>query len=298
MEDAHYTNQGREQILDLLSRCTNILTLPHVVHQIMEVSSRKNSSASDLTPIIESDPALTARILSVANSSYLGLIKKITSISHAVVVLGFQEIQNLALSMSVIRMFDRRGTQFTEKLWRHSFSVGVAAKMLASYLNLKMDGKYFVSGLLHDVGKIFLCQYLPERFSEMLSMLERQEVITTYHALEEKFFGITHEEIGGRLLDSWMFPREITDAVGWHHEPHRSQSNVALAACVHIADLLCTVRGLSPLGQYYFLSLDKKVLPVLYTLKENFSPDGLSALMAQLDLEIDRQSTLLSAFKW
>ena len=214
------------------------------------------------------------------------------------VVLGFQEIQNLALSMSVIRMFDRRGTQFTEKLWRHSFSVGVVAKMLASSLNLKMDGKYFVSGLLHDVGKIFLCQYLPERFSEMLSMLERQEVITTYHALEEKFFGITHEEIGGRLLDSWMFPREITDAVGWHHEPHRSQSNVALAACVHIADLLCTVRGLSPLGQYYFLSLDKKVLPVLYTLKENFSPDGLSALMAQLDLEIDRQSTLLSAFKW
>ena len=176
------------------------------------------------------------------------------------VVLGSRRFKNLALSMSVIRMFDRMGHPvYREALEAQLFS-GCRSQMLASYLNLKMDGKYFVSGLLHDVGKIFLCQYLPERFSEMLSMLERQEVITTYHALEEKFFGITHEEIGGRLLDSWMFPREITDAVGWHHEPHRSQSNVALAACVHIADLLCTVRGLSPLGQYYFLSLDKKVL--------------------------------------
>jgi putative nucleotidyltransferase with HDIG domain len=298
VEEIRYTDQGREQILDLLSRCTNILTLPHVVHRILDVSSRKNSSASDLTPLIESDPALTARILSVANSSYLGFVKKISTISHAVVVLGFQEIQNLALSMSVIRMFDRRGTEFTEKLWRHSFSVGVAAKMLASYLNLKMDGKYFVSGLLHDVGKIFLCQYLPEKFTEMLSMLEREDVITTYHTLEERFFGITHEEIGGRLLESWMFPREITDAVAWHREPHRSQSNPALAACVHLADLLCTIRGISPLGKNYFLPLDRKVLPVLYGLRENFSPDGLFALMGQLDLEIDRQSALLSAFKW
>lgn len=297
MEGILYSHQSREHILGLISSCTNILTLPHIVHQILDVASGKNSSASDLTTLIESDPALTARILSVANSSYLGFTKKVTAVTHAVVVLGFQEIQNLALSMSVIQLFDRRGSEFTEKLWRHSFSVGVGSRMLASHLNLKMDGKYFVSGLLHDVGKIFLSQYLPEKFSEMLATLERQDARTTYHALEESFFGITHAEVGGRLLEAWMFPGEIIDAVTWHHEPHRASSDPVLAACVHLADILCTIKGISPLGDRYFLPMDKKILPVLYDLRENFSTEGLIALMSQLDLEIDRQSALLSAFK-
>jgi putative nucleotidyltransferase with HDIG domain len=298
VEEIQYSAQSREHILSLISRCTNILTLPHIVHQILEVTSGKKSSASDLTPLIESDPALTARILSVANSSYLGFTKKVSTISHAVVVLGFQEIQNLALSMSVIQLFNRRGSDFTEKLWRHSFSVAVGSRMLASYLNLKTDGKYFVGGLLHDVGKIFLCQYLPEKFSEMLTLLDRQDFRITYHALEERFFGIAHAEVGGRLLESWMFPRDIIDAVAWHHEPHRALSDPALAACVHLADILCTIRGMSPLGDRYFLPMDKKILPLMYDLKENFGTEGLIALMGQLDLEIDRQNALLSAFRW
>ena len=298
MEELYFSEQSREHILDLLSRCTDILTLPPIVHRILDAASGRNSSASDLTTLIESDPAMTARILSVANSSYLGFTKKVSTISHAVVVLGFQEIQNLALSMSVVQLFDRRGSEFTEKLWRHSFSVGVGSRMLASYLNLRMDGKYFVSGLLHDMGKVFLSQYFPEKFNEMLTMLERQDIRTTYHAVEEKFFGMTHAEVGGKLLEAWMFPREIVDAVAWHHEPHRSGSNQALAACVHLADLLCTIKGISPLKDRYFLPMDKKIVPVLYDLRENFSAEGLIALMGQLDLEIDRQSALLSAFRW
>ena len=90
MEELYFSEQSREHILDLLSRCTDILTLPPIVHRILDAASGRNSSASDLTTLIESDPAMTARILSVANSSYLGFTKKVSTISHAVVVLGFQ----------------------------------------------------------------------------------------------------------------------------------------------------------------------------------------------------------------
>ncbi len=291
------SEQTRGRILSLLSRTTDILTLPTVIKDIMDISRNANSSASDLTDIIESDPALTTKILAVANSAYYGFVKKVSTVSHAVVVLGFHEIQNIAMSMSVIELFDRRGSEFTEKLWRHSFAVGVATRMMASYLNLKMDGKYFVGGLLHDVGKIFLCQYLPELFRELLDQLDRGTNIYTYHALEENFYGISHAEIGGRLLKSWMFPPEICDAVTWHHSPARAQIDPAFVACIHLADLLCTIKGITPLRDRHFLTLDRGVLPVIYAQKEDFDTDDLTRLLSQLDLEIERQSGFVSALK-
>ncbi|MBN2298790.1 MAG: HDOD domain-containing protein [Deltaproteobacteria bacterium] len=287
----------REKTLNILSKATDILTLPHVINEILDVTSEKNSSASDLTDIIESDPALTMRILSVANSPYYGFVKKISTISHAVVVLGFQEIQNIALSMSVVQLFDRKGSEFTEKLWRHCFAVGVTTRMMANCLNCRMDGKYFVGGLLHDVGKIFLSQYLNERFREMISFMERNDNIRTYHVLEEEYFGISHSEVGGRLLDSWMFPQEICDAVAFHHNPTGSQNDPVFAACVHIADILCTVKGITPLKDYYFLTIQRSILPILKGLKENLSTDDMINLIPQIDLEIDRQSNFVSVFK-
>lgn len=290
-------DQTREHILGILSKATDILTLPHVVNEILDITSGKNSSAADLTSIIESDPALTTRILFVANSPYYGFVKKISTISHAVVVLGFQEIQNIALSMSVLQLFDRRGSEFTEKLWRHCFAVGVGTRMMAKHFNCKLDGKFFVGGLLHDIGKIFLSQYLPEKFNDMLATMEQEDNKKTYHVLEEEYFGITHAEIGGKLLNSWMFPQEISDTVTYHHTPSCVEADPAFAACVHIADLLCTVKGISPLKEHYFLSIDKGILPTLHNLKEDFSTDDMIKLLPQIDLEIDRQSSFVSAFK-
>jgi len=297
MEGKLRPEQTREHILDILSRATDILTLPHVVNEVLDITTGKNSSAADLTAIIETDPALTTRILFIANSSYYGFVKKISTISHAVVVLGFQEIQNIALSMSVVQLFDRRGSEFIEKLWRHSYAVGVGARMMASYFNLKLDGKYFVGGLLHDIGKIFLSQYLPEKYRDMLVTMEKDDSKMTYHVLEEEYFGISHAQVGGKLLDSWMFPQEISDAVHFHHEPSLSGSDPSFAACVHLADLLCTVRGITPLKEHYFLATDKKILPVLHSLKDDFSTDDMIKLLVQLDYEIDRQSSFVSAFK-
>ncbi len=297
MELTQDVNHNREQVKDVLSRATDILTLPTVIHDILEITSSQDSSAGDLTSIIESDPALTAKILSIANSAYYGFVKKVSTVSHAIVVLGFKEIQNIALSMSVIQLFNRRGSDFTEKLWRHSFSVGVATRMVASYLNQKLDGKYFVGGLLHDMGKIFLSQYMPEHFENLLVRLDSENNYFTYHHLEESIYGISHCEVAGELLASWMFPPDIIDAVMYHHEPSLSRVDPVFTACVHLADLLCTVKGITPLKHNYFLNVDEGILPVIYANKEDFSTDDMNRLLLQLDLEIERQSNFVSAFK-
>jgi len=287
----------RNRILDVLSRAQDILTLPTIVQEVVEITHNKRASAKALTKIIENDPALPSKILSVANSPYYGFIKKVSTVAHAVVVLGFREIQNIALGMSVGKMFGRRGTEFTEKLWSHSFSAGVATRMLASFFNLKLDGKYFVGGLLHDIGKIFLCQYVPDVFDYMLATLYDRDNILSYHALERDFCGITHAEIGGRLLNSWMFPQEITNAVASHHGPRGQGDDEEMVALVHLADIICTIKGISPTREYSFLPIDRSMLPVLNKLRKDFCTQDIQNLMAQLDLEIEKQSSFLQAFK-
>lgn len=287
----------KNRILDILSRTNDILTLPTVVQEVLEITKSKRASAKDLTKIIENDPALTTKILSVANSPYYGFIKKVSSVSHAVVVLGFQEIEKISLGMSVVKLFGRRGTEFTERLWSHSFAVGVATRMLANFFSLKLDGKYFVAGLLHDVGKIFLCQYVPDVFDHMLAALYDEENIYTYHALEKTYCGITHAEIGAQLLNSWMFPQEITEAVSHHHGPPIDKNENTTIALVHLADIICTMKGISPTREYSFLPIDRAMLPAVKALKKDFSAADIRNLMAQLDLEIEKQSSFLSAFK-
>lgn len=287
----------RERIVEILERAPEILTLPSVVNDVLDVVSRKTSSSLELTKIIESDPALTTRILAVANSAYYGFVKKISTISHAVVVLGFQEIQNIALSMSVVQLFDRKGSEFSEDLWRHSFAVGVATKMIAQYLARKIDGKYFVSGLLHDVGKIFLSQYMPEAFTRILSVMDEKGNNYTYHALEETVFGIAHAEVGEILLSSWMFPSDIVNAVAFHHTPSKAKHDPIFPACIHLADLLCTTKGITPLRDHHLLTIDRDVIPLIHEVKQDFGTEDMTALLSQLDIEIERQGSFVSAFK-
>lgn len=290
-------NEERERIVSILTRAPEILTLPGIIHEIMEVASRKNSSALDLTAIIESDPALTSRVLAIANSPYYGFVKRIKSVSHAVVVLGFKEIQNIALGMSVLKMFDRRGSEFSEQLWRHSFCVGVATRMIAEFFGLKVEGKYFVAGLLHDVGKIFVSQYVPDSFQRLLARLMSDQNIYGYHELEGATLGITHQEVGRMLLEAWMFPQDIADAVACHHDPLSSRNDAMFAFCTHIADVLCTAKGITPLKDRHFVTIDRNSLCVLDGMGRTLSSSDVAALMDKLDLEIDRQSAYLSAFK-
>lgn len=298
VEGKLYPDQNRDHVLKLVSRCADLLALPPVAKGIIEVTSGKNSSASNLITLIERDRVLSSGLISIANSPYFGFTKKVSTASNAVAVLGFQEVRNLILSISVVRLFDQRGSDFLEKLWRHCFAVGIATRMVAGFFKIKIEGKLFVGGLLHDIGKIFLSQFLPGKFKEMLSLLERDDCKITYHILEKNYFGICHTELGTRLLEFWTFPQDIIDAVRYHHEPSKAKMNSVFAACIHLADLICTHKAISPLGDRHFLSLEKDILPILDGLKESFTTEDLRALMMQLDLELDRQTGFVSAYKY
>ncbi|MGH7441701.1 MAG: HDOD domain-containing protein, partial [bacterium] len=142
-----------------LTRFKDLPTLPDVVARVMQIVSNPLTTAEDLNQVISLDPALTFKVLRLANSAFYGFPKEITTITHAVTILGFNTIRNLALSVSVHKMlFDGhdQGLFNYRDFWKHCVAVGVCSRMLAGRIGYKNEDNAFTAGLLHDMGKSLL----------------------------------------------------------------------------------------------------------------------------------------------
>lgn len=211
-------------------------TLPSVILRILEVMNNPVADARDVEREIMEDPVITAKVLKVANSAFYGANRDISSVSQAVVLMGFAEVQNIALSVSIFsrfseptKMFDRR------QFWEHCFATAVTAEALQRRVNAQTsDG--FVAGLLHDIGRIVLDQYFPNEFREIIAMAENQKIPVL--EAERKVLGVTHGDIGYWVTERWNLPPLLTDAVLFHHSPFSCRESYVLTSIVHVADVI------------------------------------------------------------
>jgi len=172
-------------------------TLPVMVTQMLGLVDNPKTSAADLTRLISTDQAMTAKILKLANSAFYGFPRQIATVSLAVVVLGFDTVKDLGLSISVLEGFadgDSDDLFDWERFWEHSIACGVSAKILAKHLRYRTVGEAFVGGVLHDIGKLILSQYLKEAFSEVLHLARKEELFIS--EAETQALGVTHAEVG------------------------------------------------------------------------------------------------------
>lgn len=222
-------------------RIRELSTLPSVILRILEVMNNPMADARDVEREIIEDPVITAKVLKVANSPYYGANRDISSISQAVVLMGFAEVQNIAFSVSIFsrfaeptRMFDRR------QFWEHCFATAAAAEALQRRVNAQTnDG--FVAGLLHDIGRIVLDQYFPNEFQESVAMAEAQEI--SLLEAERKVLGVTHGDIGYWVTEKWNLPPMLTDSILFHHSPFSCRESYVLTSIVHVADVISKAFG-------------------------------------------------------
>lgn len=230
-----------ERLKKITQTIINLPTLPTVVAKMIELIDDPKSSARSLSRIIKTDQVLTARILRLANSAYYGFPNPISSINLAIVVLGFDTIRNLGLSVAVISRLARASSDeelldYT-RFWEHSAGVAVASRMLARMHGFRsMESEAFVAGLIHDIGKVILSQYQTANYSKCLRMVASEEI--SLAAAEERVFGVTHAEVGSWLAGRWNLPDGLNEAIRQHHVPLTAKANPLLTSIVHFADIL------------------------------------------------------------
>lgn len=212
--------------------------IPVSVARLMKVITDPESSAQDVMEAISPDQSLCLTVLKIANSVLFGRPQRVDSLRLAVTVLGFNEVQRIALSKALINSFGKLGKQhklFIDKYWTHCFVCAMASKTIARDLQIDEDIA-FMGGLLHDIGKLIMLEIFRDDYEVQLWMGK----FSTPQALGDELhmFSFTHDQIGGQLLRKWNFPENLIEAVEFHHRPDEGGKNKGLMRIVQLADFL------------------------------------------------------------
>ena len=207
------------EISVLENRIQDLPTLPLVAHQINIESQQDSFTAKSLGSIIEKDPSLTAKVLRLANSAYYGFSRQVSSIDRAVVLLGSNTIKNLALTISVSKVFSECEDPpiDQEGLWHHCLGCAVAAKAIVRITDSSLAENAFLGGIIHDIGIIVMLNVFPDKMVKTLEHMEVSEV--SLSEAEREIFGFSHQEAGALLSEKWNFPKIYSKSIRLHHTP-------------------------------------------------------------------------------
>ena len=228
----------------LLKRIQALPPLPTSAMRVIALTKNPETTVKELETVIGQDPALTAGLLRQANSAYYGYARRISSLQEAIVILGFQVVQGLAMAFAVAPLLKPKLLGYEieqEGLWKHSMLTAMAAKRLCQHSKLPFGEAAFTAGLLHDIGKIVISIYI-EEVGEFL-MAKIQEAKFSYSELETKVIGYNHATVGGMLAKAWNLPDNLIEAISWHHSPSQAHTYPELTNVVHVANSLTSLLG-------------------------------------------------------
>ncbi|HSA05546.1 MAG TPA: HDOD domain-containing protein [Candidatus Gastranaerophilales bacterium] len=217
-------------------------SLPEVVTKVTELVQNPKSSAADLGKIIAHDSGLTSRVLRLVNSAYYGFPKQISSIQHAIMILGFTTIKGLVLSSSIFRIFSPKNNLVNsldyKKFWKHSLLTAIASKKIYKDLFFEDDDNIFSAAILHDIGKLILDQYDHDNYVNVIT--ESPEPIYANQVLksEQKHCEITHPYIGNVVAEGWNLPEVLADVIKYHHDPLKSEKYERITTAVYLGNLI------------------------------------------------------------
>ncbi|KJS30305.1 MAG: hypothetical protein VR64_16490 [Desulfatitalea sp. BRH_c12] len=210
--------------------------MPKVLFKARAVLSDQNSSFKDISKIIETDQAIAAKILKVANSAYYGLSGMVSSIHQASVVLGYQTLEQVITMVSTTSLLGKQLKGYglnAGVLWKHSLATAMACRLIAKLRAPSLENDAFSVGLIHDAGKLALDGYVLSKRSEIDAFLRDQS--PSFLEAERRVLGFDHTEIAHDLSQKWKLPENHAAAMRFHHSPEASQGN-QLAHIVHIAN--------------------------------------------------------------
>lgn len=230
---------------ELMRRVRDLPPLPGAALKLLVLCRDPEVPLRDIVAVIEVEPALTLRVLRLANSPFYGLERKVATVRDAVVSLGADAIVNCVLAGCLAHLFSLAGRGYSrtpEDAWRHAVGTAVCAQGLAERCDRSLEAQAFTCGLLHDIGKTVLATRPETERLRILPLAEREGI--SFLEAERAVLGFDDAEAGAALAEHWNLPGEIVEAIRWQYEPLRAPHHSQLACLVHVGHVLCI--GLSP----------------------------------------------------
>jgi HD-like signal output (HDOD) protein len=222
----------------LVNDAAVVYSLPLLYERLNQAINHPRSSISDITKVITEDAGLSSRILQMANSPMYGYYSNIDTISKAVTIIGTQQLRDMAMAISVMGVFRGIPEDLINmtSFWQHSITCGIIARVLATYRREANVERFFLAGMLHDVGQLILCTRVPELVREMIAMSE--ESGKPHFVIQRSVLGYDHGDVGGELLKQWKIPAIISEPVACHHAPGRAELYPVESSLMHVADVI------------------------------------------------------------
>ena len=226
-----------QKVEDIIQSVAGLRPMPANVTRVLREVDRSDISIGSLAGLISLDQALAALVLQMSNSAALGYSRTCSTVYDAIMHIGLSRLKTILLASTTTDMMKRglSGYRLGEgELWHHSLVTAVAAEWLAQALHYPNPEEAYVSGLLHDMGKLLLDQFVLSNYSMIVFYVQRYQL--PLWQVEEKLIGIDHARVGGLMAERWNFPVHLVDAIRFHHTPSFARTNQQLPAIVNLAN--------------------------------------------------------------
>lgn len=289
------SRSDEERIIQTLG-IRHLDTMPTQAAKAFQLSCNPKATLEDFVQIVESDEVLSARIIRIANSVYFRRGEQSRDISAAVANIGLNEIKCL-LSATMLKSLLKSKSKFRSNIWANSIATGIAARILAPSTNIP-NGEAFLSGILHDVGKLIFLDRLPKQYEAALQKMYNSEESSV--SIEQAGFDLTHVEVGKWLAEKWTFPEVVRSAITFHHspwtkEPNKRGKGTSHAMLIKAADLLShSLRLGHPTNMSYLGNIAKQEIPNI-AIQLGQTVETIESFGAQLQSQFDQEFSMYSA---
>lgn len=264
-------------------------TLPTIYSALLDVMANPRSTVNDVANIITQDQSSSAKLLKAVNSSVYALQVRVDTVSQAIFHLGFNEVKNLVITLSVIKMFSKTKSLASFNVidfWKHSIAVGVVTRFLGKLIGIKKIENYFLSGIIHDIGKLFFLNNLPDEYAKVTQHVYEKDI--SIRKAESELLGISHTVVGDMLAEKWKLPNSIRNPIKYHTEGHINNKIDTQVACVHLANIIARTMELGNPGDYLIPQPNENIWPAL-----NLPPKTFTGSMQSLKNAYEQSVSIL-----
>jgi len=227
----------RDSFKKRLREVKNLPTLPGIVNKLTRMASDPDTTSEQMGKVISRDHILAAKLLRLVNSAFYGFPQKISSLSYAIILLGFNVIKSLIISASIFEIMESHDLE----LWEHSMGCALACNIIGKRLGIKEPEEISTAGLIHDIGKVAIKIELPQQYHQILALIDTKQI--PMWKAEMEILGFDHAEAGGWLAKYWNLPARIIEPIACHHDPRKAKKEQLASSIIHAGDILIRSLG-------------------------------------------------------